>query len=144
MVFSLKMLGYHQEGYLQSEFYNGTTDIQPLNNAFITLVPKINTPTTVNDFMPISLINCVTKIITKILGSRLQQEIIPLVHLNQYGFIKTRTIQDYLTWAFEYIHQCHYSRTEIVILKLYFTKAFDTIEHTAILQMMQQLGFNAK
>jgi hypothetical protein len=31
-----------------------------------------------------------------------------------------------------------------VILKLYFTKAFDTIEHTAILQMMQRLGFNAK
>jgi hypothetical protein len=66
---------------LCQEFYNGTTDIQPLNNAFITLVPKINTPTTVSDFRPISLINCVTKIIQKILGSR-QQHIIPMVHLN--------------------------------------------------------------
>jgi hypothetical protein len=129
---------------LCQEFYNGTIDIQLLNNAFITLVPKINTQTTVNDFRTISLINCVTKIITKILGSRLQQEIIPLVHLNQYGFIKTRTIQDCLAWAFEYIHQCHYSRREIVILKLDFTNAFDTIEHKTILQMMQQLGFSAK
>jgi hypothetical protein len=66
---------------LCQEFYNGTADIQPLNNAFITLVPKINTPTTVSDFRPISLINCVTKIIQKILGSR-QQHIIPMVHLN--------------------------------------------------------------
>jgi hypothetical protein len=31
-----------------------------------------------------------------------------------------------------------------VILRLDFTKAFDTIEHMIILQMMQQLGFNAK
>jgi hypothetical protein len=31
---------------------------------------------------------------------------------------------------------------EIVILKLDFIKAFDTIEHTCILQMMKQLGFN--
>jgi hypothetical protein len=126
------------------EFYNGTIDTKPLNNAFIMLVRKINTLTTINDFRPISFINCLTKIITKILGSRLQQDIIPLVHLNQYGFIKTRIIQDCLVWAFECIHQCHHSRREIVILKLDFTKAFDTIEHTTIIQMMQQLGFSAK
>jgi hypothetical protein len=31
---------------------------------------------------------------------------------------------------------------EIVILKLEFTKAFDTVEHTCILQMMKQFGFS--
>jgi retron-type reverse transcriptase len=108
------------------------------------LVPKNSSPINVNDFRPISLINCATKIITKILGTRLHQEIIPLAHLNQYGFIKARTLQYCLAWAFEYIHQCHYSRREIVILDLDFTKAFDTIVHTAVLQMMQQLGFSAK
>jgi hypothetical protein len=64
------------------------------------------------------------------------------VHTNQYGFIKSRTIQDYLAWAFEYIYQCHHSKREIVILKLDFTKAFDTIEHKAITQMMESLGFS--
>jgi hypothetical protein len=62
------------------------------------------------------------------------------VHKNQYGFIKSRIIQDYLAWAFEYIHQCHYSKRQIIILKLDFTKAFNTIEHTAIIQMMEHLG----
>jgi hypothetical protein len=53
------------------DFFHHSGDIQPINNAFITLVPKVNNPTSVNDYMPISLINCVTKIITKVLGNRL-------------------------------------------------------------------------
>jgi hypothetical protein len=47
-------------------------------------------PVSVNDFRSISLINCVVKIIMKLLGKRLQLVIIPLVHKNQYDFIKTR------------------------------------------------------
>jgi hypothetical protein len=124
------------------DFFNGTVDLQAINSSFITLVPKVNSPSTVNDFGPISLINCVMKIITKLLGDRLQSVIISLIHKNQYGFIKSRTIQDCVAWAFEYIFQCKHSRQEIVILKLDFTKAFDTIEHSAILDMMKTLGFS--
>jgi retron-type reverse transcriptase len=65
-----------------------------------------------------------------------------MVHRNQYGFIKSRTIQDCLAWAFEYIFQCQQSKREIIILKLDFTKAFDTIEFSAILEMMKQYGFS--
>jgi hypothetical protein len=79
-------------------------DLQAINTIFITLVPKVNSPSNVNDFKPISLINYVVKIITKLLGERLQTIIVPLVHQNQYEFIKSRTIQGFLAWAFEYIH----------------------------------------
>jgi hypothetical protein len=78
------------------DFFNGIMDLQVINNSFITLVPKVNSPVSVNDFRLISLINCAVKIITKLLGDRLQSIIIPLVHKNQYGFIKTRTIHDCL------------------------------------------------
>jgi esterase/lipase superfamily enzyme len=53
------------------DFFIGKVDLQAINNSFITLVPKVNTPTNLNKFRPISLINCVVKIIRKMLGERL-------------------------------------------------------------------------
>ena len=97
----------------------------------------------VNYFRPISLLNSVLKLLTKIMSGWLQRVIIPLVHQNQYGFIKNRTIQDCLAWAFEYIHQRQYSKNEIIILKPDFEKAFDTIDHNTILCMLHHLGFTS-
>jgi hypothetical protein len=74
------------------DFFNGSLDLESINSSFITLIPKTNNPTGVNDFRPISLLNCALKIITKLMANRLQGKIIPLIHTNQYGFIKSRTI----------------------------------------------------
>jgi hypothetical protein len=49
-----------------------------------------------------------------------------------------------LAWSYDYIHQCQQSKKEIVVLKLNFIKAFDTIEHNAILAMHMQLSFPDK
>jgi hypothetical protein len=129
---------------LCEDFYHGTTNLECINSSFITLVPKVSNPETVNDFRPISLLNTSLKILTKILADRLQTVIIKLVHQNQYEFIRTRSIEGCLGWFFEYIHQCHHSRREAIILKLDFEKAFDTVEHSTILQMMQHMGLPNK
>lgn len=70
--------------------------------------------------------------------------ILKIIHKNQYGFIRHRTIQDCLAWSFEYIHQYQQSKNEIVIVKLDFAKAFDTVENSTIFEMLDKLGFPSR
>ena len=67
---------------LCNDFFSGTVSLQAINNSFITLVPKNSNPVTPNDFRPISLLNSILKLITKLMADRLQALIIPLIHIN--------------------------------------------------------------
>lgn len=74
---------------LCSDFTQGQANLECINTSYVTLIPKSNSPETVSDYRPISLLNISLKLITKILADRLQLVILRLVHQNQYGFIRS-------------------------------------------------------
>jgi hypothetical protein len=130
---------------LCEDFFSGEVCLGSINSSYIALIPKKEHPqrVTLSDYRPISLLSTSIKLLTKLMANRLQKPIMRLIHKNQYGFIKTRTIQDYLTWALEYIHIYHKSK-KLIILKLDFDKAFDKIEHVKILEILRAKGFGQR
>ena len=128
---------------LAHAFHEGTAVLENTNSSFITLVPKKLVPEEVCDYRPISLTGMGLKFLSKMAANRFQEVIMQCIHKNQYGFIKRRIIQDCIAWTLEYLHQCHQSKRPIVIL-IDFEKAFDSVEHEAIFQILRHKGFNEK
>ncbi|KAF7811300.1 reverse transcriptase [Senna tora] len=68
------------------------------NDTFISLIPKINNPTEINSFRPISLCNTVYKLVAKILVNRLKPIIPSLISFNQGAFVPGRKAIDNVAW----------------------------------------------
>ena len=67
---------------LCDQFHEGSLDLTSINDGLITLIPKTNSPETVNDYRPITLLNYCLKLITKLLANRLQCIILKIIHRN--------------------------------------------------------------
>ena len=78
----------------------------PRNNATnISLVPKVQSPTHVNQFRPISCANVIYKCITKVLANRLKEVIKDFVSPNQAAFIPGRVINDNILIIYYILYQ---------------------------------------
>lgn len=73
---------------IMSFFNNQATKLHLINSANIVLLPKSLDTSTLADYRPISLINSIAKIITKILANRLAPHMNDLVSNAQNAFIK--------------------------------------------------------
>lgn len=65
-----------------------------LNLTFITLIPKVANPTSVNDFRPISLCNVLYNIIARVLVNRLRAILESMVSIFQNAFVPNHLISD--------------------------------------------------
>nr|GEU96335.1 hypothetical protein [Tanacetum cinerariifolium] len=82
------MFDFIDSFFVSSEMPHGA------NSPFFTLIPKVNNPTIITDFCPISLIGTHYKIIAKILANRLAKVIDKIVSKEQSAFIDGRQILD--------------------------------------------------
>ena len=66
----------------------------PLNTTFIALIPKVDKPANFEDYRPISLCNCLYKIISKVIAKRLKSVLSQHISSEQFGFLEGRQIHE--------------------------------------------------
>ncbi|XP_071718293.1 uncharacterized protein [Rutidosis leptorrhynchoides] len=114
------------------------------NSSFITLVPKIANPVSLNEYRPISLIGSFYKIIAKILFNRIKKVVPNLISFEQSAFIKGRNIIDGVLVANESIEFLKNKHLKSMVFKVGFEKAFDSINWEFLDEMMVLMGVGAK
>ncbi|GJZ24777.1 RNA-directed DNA polymerase, eukaryota, partial [Tanacetum coccineum] len=112
--------------FVQAFFLTGSFP-QGCNSLFIALIPNVANATLVTDFRPISLIGCQYKIIGKNLANRLGAVIGSFISPEQSAFIKGRNILDGPLILNEVITWYRKHKKQLMIFKVDFEKAFDSL-----------------
>ncbi|GJX47690.1 RNA-directed DNA polymerase, eukaryota [Tanacetum coccineum] len=97
------------------------------NPSFIVFIPKMTDPLSFSDYRPISLIGCVYKVISNILANRLAKVISSVISPNQSAFLVGRQILDGCLIANEIIRTTSIENLKLLLFKVYFEKAFDSV-----------------
>ncbi|GJX66823.1 RNA-directed DNA polymerase, eukaryota, reverse transcriptase zinc-binding domain protein [Tanacetum coccineum] len=126
------------------EFFNSGNFPNACNSSFIALIPKVSNSKLVSDFRPISLIGCQYKIIGKILANRLSMVIGSCVSPEQSAFIKGRNILDGPLILNEVMAWFRKRKKQLMIFKVDFEKAFDSVRWDFLDVVIDKLGFSSK
>lgn len=113
-----------------------------VNSTTIAFIPKIENPSCMSDFRPISCYNIIYKCITKILANRLKCVLPSLIDHAQFAFISRRSISDNIFLAQELFRNYHrLSGPARCALKIDIRKAFDTVDRGFLLDLLSLLQF---
>nr|XP_043610370.1 uncharacterized protein LOC122582052 [Erigeron canadensis] len=89
------------------EFFRNGKILRELNHTIISLIPKVPTPSGVNDYRSISCCNVLYKCISKIITNRIKDALDDLVDINQSAFVCGRRISDNILLTQELMHDYH-------------------------------------
>ncbi len=129
---------------LFEDLFAGSLQTGPIDYSYICLVPKKEGARCANDFRPISLINCVQKIISKVLANRLEPVLPEIISSSQTAFLKGRLILDSFVTANEIISWGTKEKIDGVGIKADFEKAFDRVSWGFLRNVLLWLGANQK
>ena len=76
------------------DFFVAGCSVRHLNVTWVTLIQKVENPSSIDDYRPISMVGALYKIISKILSLRLKEVIASLIDESQSAFVMNRQILD--------------------------------------------------
>lgn len=129
---------FHQISQLRGSMFN------LVNSANMVLLPKKDRSIRVGDYRPISLIHSIAKIFSKILANRLAPKLNHIVSTSQSAFVKGRCIHDNFVFVQGMIKELSRKKRPTLFMKLDIAKAFDSVDWSYLLELLQQLGFGPR
>ncbi|CAN1254586.1 LINE-1 reverse transcriptase homolog [Linum perenne] len=112
-----------------------------INSTFICLIPKKESVEDIRQLRPISLVNSLYKILSKVLAARLRKVVSSCISVHQCAFIEGRQILDASLIANELIDTRRRSGRPGLIIKLDIEKAYDHTNWGCLLEMMRRMNF---
>ncbi len=118
-------------------------NLDSVNRGWICLIPKKTEAAEVRDFRPICLVNGLSKIISKVLATRLQRVLEMLINPYQTAFIKGCSILDNFFTAHILTHHLQSFKQRAALFKIDFERAFDHLNWHFLVDLLQSRGFNS-
>ncbi|CAL5403808.1 unnamed protein product [Camellia sinensis] len=123
------------------EFHQNATLVSGLNSSFIVLIPKVDSPSHLSEYRPISLIGSLYKILAKVLSHRMKQVMPQVISEAQSAFLEGRNILDGVLIANEIVDGWRKFNRKGLVLKLDFEKAYDSVNWEFLFSMLSNFGF---
>jgi len=114
---------------------------EPLNSAFIALIPKYDNPATFANFPLISLCNSIYKIISKVISLCLKYILSWPISGEKFGFLKGKHIHESIGVAQEGLHSMKIKKLKGATIKNDLSKVFDRVNWLYIHMLLIHLGF---
>ncbi|GJV22742.1 hypothetical protein Tco_1375437 [Tanacetum coccineum] len=125
------------------EFFINGKLLKEINHTIIALIPKVASPSRVNDFRPISCCNVLFKCISKIIANRIKESLKVLVSPNQSAFVPGRNISDNILLTQELMHNYHLDwGPPRCAFKVDIQKAYDTVDWSFLKEVLIGFGFH--
>jgi Reverse transcriptase (RNA-dependent DNA polymerase) len=100
------------------QFYHLQLDLTPLNKAHMILIPKGTSTSNMEDYRPMSVINLIPKLISKVLANRLKHHLPVLISAQQTAFIGGRFIAENFNTAREMLRHVEQQMEPAILVKL--------------------------
>lgn len=117
-----------------------------LKTSLVRPIYKSGKKTEHNNYRPIAILSVVEKVLEEVIVRRLNHFLTKynIIHENQFGFQKGKNINQLLGLFSNHINQCLGKNMNCLALFIDFSKAFDTLSHEKLINILERSGIRGQ